>query len=251
MKIHTVIIDDEINGVRTLELMLEQFAPEVKVVATSTSARKGVDIINDYRPELVFLDINMPELNGFELLELLEHKNFFLIFSTAHQEYALRALKINASDYLLKPIVLEDLLSSIEKVKAQMSQNVKIPDIYGVLAGLMEVRNMRIVLPSKTNLEYVSPSDIVYIEADSNASLVMLRSGNLVKASCSLKDYEEQLCSKPLFFMRIHHSFIVNLHYVTRYVKEDGGYVVIQGKKSIPISKQRKSEFLQYFDLKE
>ncbi len=251
MKIHTVIIDDEVNGVRTLELMLEQFAPEVKVVATSTSAREGVEIINNYRPELVFLDINMPELNGFDLLDLIEHKNFYLIFSTAHQEYALRALKINASDYLLKPIVLEELLSAVDKVKLKIEQNLKIPDIYDVLSGLMEVRNMRIVLPSKSNIEYVSPSDIVYIEADSNSSQVMLRSGNLVKANYSLKEYEEQLCSKPLFFMRVHHSFIVNLHYVTRYVKEDGGYVVIQGKKSIPLSKQKKSEFLQYFDLKE
>lgn len=251
MKIHTVIIDDEINGVRTLELMLEQFAPEVKVVATSTSARDGIDIINNYRPELVFLDINMPELNGFDLLELIEHKNFYLIFSTAHQEYALRALKINASDYLLKPIVLEELLSAVEKVKLKIEQNVKIPDIYEVLSGLMEVRNMKIILPSKTNIEYVSPSDIVYIEADSNSSLVMLRSGNLVKANYSLKDYEEQLCTKPLFFMRVHHSFIVNLHYVTRYSKEGGGYAVIQGKKSIPLSKQKKNEFLQYFDLNE
>lgn len=251
MKIHTVIIDDEVNGVRTLELMLEQFAPEVKVVATSTSAREGVEIINNYRPELVFLDINMPELNGFDLLDLIEHKNFYLIFSTAHQEYALRALKINASDYLLKPIVLEELLSAVDKVKLKIEQNLKIPDIYDVLSGLMEVRNMRIVLPSKSNIEYVSPSDIVYIEADSNSSQVMLRSGNLVKANYSLKEYEEQLCGKPLFFMRVHHSFIVNLHYVTRYVKEDGGYVVIQGKKSIPLSKQKKSEFLQYFDLKE
>jgi two-component system LytT family response regulator len=249
MMIRAIIIDDELNGVRSLELLLTKFVPDVKIVATTTDAHEGIEIINNYRPELIFLDINMPGLNGFELLQRIEFRNFHLIFSTAHQEYGLRAIKQNATDYLLKPIDLEELITSVNKVKLYIKEKNEPPDIFNLLMEQAEVRNIRIPLPTKSNIDYIFPDDLLYIEANSNNSQVTLTNGNLVHVNLGLKDYETLLCKKNMHFLRIHHSFIINLRYVTRYLKEDGGYVVVQGKKTIPISKNKKEEFLKLINL--
>jgi two-component system LytT family response regulator len=247
--IHAVIIDDEMNGVKSLELLLTKFIPDVKVVATCTDARDGIEIINNYRPDVVFLDINMPALNGFDLIEKLTFREFHLVFSTAYQEYALRALKLNATDYLLKPIDIEELKATIERIRTNIEDKKRWPDMYATLKEMAEIRNMRIPLAAKGNITYVTADQVLYIEANSNQSVVTLAGGEQENVSSSLKDYEAQLCKPGQQFMRIHNSFIVNLHYVTRYIREDGGYVVMQGKKSIPISKHKKDEFLAYIDL--
>jgi two-component system LytT family response regulator len=247
--IHAVIIDDEMSGVISLELLLGKFVKDVKVVATTTDAAKGITIINDYRPDIVFLDINMPGLNGFELLERLEYRNFSLIFSTAHEEYALKALKLDASDYLLKPIDLEELKKAVKKVKQRIDERLNLPDVLTRLKEIGEIRSLRIPLPTKNNIEYISPAQVLYIEADSNYSTVTLSNGVKESVNQSLKEYEKLLCRNGFGFMRIHNSFIVNLFYVTRYLREDGGYVVVQGHKTIPVSKNKKAEFLKKINL--
>ncbi|MCW3109714.1 MAG: two component transcriptional regulator, LytTR family, partial [Segetibacter sp.] len=126
MRLRAIIIDDEQKGIDTLNLLIEMFIKEVKVVAHSTNATTSLALIENYKPEIVFLDINMPEMNGFELLEKLNWKDFNLIFTTAHQEYAIRAIKNNAIDYLLKPIDYEDLLLAVERIKKQLSSEVSV-----------------------------------------------------------------------------------------------------------------------------
>lgn len=248
--LRVIIIDDEFNGVRSLEILLQKFSDEVKVIATSTSAIEGAELINNYHPDLVFLDINMPHLNGFQLLDKLSFRDFRLVFTTAHCEYALQALKEGATDYLLKPVGRQDLRETIDRVKKRTLEERQAPDLAGVLGEMTQKQNSRIAVPSKDRVEYVLVSDIVYIEADSNATQVFtVNSAQCIPATRSLKEYESLLCTGDSPFIRIHNSYIINADYATRYSREGGGYVVMQDKKSIPVSKNKKEEFLRMINL--
>lgn len=248
--LHAVIIDDEANGVRSLELLIQKFVPDVKVISSTTNSVEGIDIINNFRPDIVFLDINMPVLNGFQLLDNVEYKNFCLIFTTAHREYGLKALKRSATDYLLKPVDIEELKMAVSRVKKKIATNQPLPDITDLLQELSSLEKIKISLPGKFFIEYVSPASIIYIEAHSNTSRVSLSGEVNFEATKPLKDFESILCKSGSYFMRIHNSFIINLHHVVRYLREDGGYVVMKGKKTIPISKNKKDTFLKAINLK-
>lgn len=243
--LHAVIIDDEENGVKSLELLIEKFVSDVKVVASTSNAVEGIDMINDFRPDIVFLDINMPVLDGFQLLENLSFRKFNLIFTTAHREYGLKALKQNAIDYLLKPIDISELKMSVARVKQKIDDTFQWPDFSKLHLELLDIDQKRVPLPCKNLVDYVPATSIVYIEARSNTSKVMLLGQKQFEVTKPLKDYELLLCKSGGHFLRIHHSYIVNLNLVTRYLKEDGGYVVMQGHKTIPISKSKKDEFLK------
>lgn len=240
-----VIIDDEHNSLRSLELLILQFVPELKVVATASDPLIGISLINDYRPDVVFLDINMPNINGFELLEKLDYRSFHLVFTTAHSEYGIRAIKQGATDYLLKPVDLEELEIVVGKIKQSIQKSQALPDMLSALNQIREPQEAKVVIPVKNGFEYMSPKEIVYIEASSSRSLVHCANGNRMMAYKALKDYELLLCRGNASFIRINNSFIVNLNYVTRYMKEDGGYVVLQDKKTIPVSKFKKDQFLR------
>lgn len=247
--LHAIIIDDEENGLISLELLIKEFVPEVKVVATTTDAVKGVELINNFRPDIVFLDINMPSLNGFEVLDKIEFKKFHLVFTTAHEEYALKAIKQRAIDYLLKPVDEDDLNLAVEKVKNKIKENEKIPDAFTLLKEINETHTIKITVPTKNSIDLVPHDEIMYIEASLNNSIVTIANNTQINAYRSLKEYEVILCQEGADFLRIHNSFIINIKYVTKYLKEDGGYVMIN-KKSIPVSKQKKEEFLKRINLR-
>ncbi len=242
--LHSIIIDDESSGIKSLELLIKKFCSGLKVVATSTDSILGVELINNYRPDIVFLDINMPNLNGFELLKKLEFKNFHLIFTTAHGEYALQAIKQNAVDYLLKPIGLEDLNKAVDKIKKRVAENQRPADMVELLKSLQDSKSVKISIPAKDGIEFVTSQDVAYFEASSNSCIVKMKDGRTVIVSRSLKEYEEQLCKPELPFIRIHNSFIINVNYATKYIREEGGMVVMNDKKNIFISKSKKDEFL-------
>ncbi|MEO6302262.1 MAG: LytTR family DNA-binding domain-containing protein [Bacteroidia bacterium] len=242
--IHAIIVDDEINGLRSLQILLEEFNDEIKIVNLTNNAFEAVDMINNFRPDVVFMDISMPQLNGFEVLERLEFKNFYLVFTTAHKKFALTAIKYGATDYILKPIDKKELANAIEKIKFKIKEQYKRPDVFEMLKLINEKHNFKVHLPTKKGVEYVIPSNIIYIEADSNYSIVSLTNGQNVQVTNALKDFELQLCKKEFNFIRVHHSYIINVDYVTRYIKDDGGLAVLKGVKTIPISRQKKDEFL-------
>jgi len=248
--LHAIIIDDELNGLISLELLVKKYLPGIKVVAKTTDALEGVELVNNFRPDIVFLDINMPNLNGFELLEKIEFKKFHLIFTTAHEEYALKAIKKNALDYLLKPIDADDLKKAIEKINKNIDDHSAMQNALHFLNNIKETGDVKISVPAKTGIDLVSANDIMYIEADSNQAIVVLKTKNKINVTRSLKDYEKQLCETNKNFIRIHNSFIININYVSRYVPEDGGYAVIQNEKSVPISKNKKEEFLDLINFK-
>src|SRR6218665_2323618 len=173
--LHCIIIDDEQKGIDALNILIGRFIEEVKVVAETTDSAQAVSLINNYRPEIVFLDIQMPGMDGFEMLERLSWRNFHLVFTTAHQEYGLRALKSNASDYLLKPIDLEDLRLSFEKIKKQVALS-SAPWFNGeaLLPVFQQSGKNRLLLHSKSGIEQVDPADIVCLESRSNCTCIHL-----------------------------------------------------------------------------
>ena len=242
--IRALIIDDEEHGIKSLELLIEKFCQDVKVVASTSIPKKGIELITDYQPDIVFLDIYMPELNGFDLLEKLSYRDFYLIFTTAYREFALKALKANAFDYLLKPIDYEELQKAVDKIKQKKSNNNKIVELLQIMNESIESKQKKIILPTKTSIESVLSKEIVCIEAQSNHSIVSLVSVTNHHTLKSLKDYEELLCKGDSHFIRIQNSFIININEVIRYTREDVGYVTMSNGKVIAISKFIKKEFL-------
>lgn len=244
MLLHALIIDDEENGIVTLDLMIKKYVPEVKVVAKTTNPEEGVELINKLRPDIVFLDINMPGMNGFQLLEKVNFQRFHLIFTTAYEEYALKAIKKNALDYLLKPVDGDDLKRAVKKVIEKASSVSDYQNALNLLKNLREQREIKISIPVKDGIRVVNAEEIIYIEANSNHATVLLSDKSKHEVNKSLKEFETQLCDGSTRFIRLHNSFIINVNHVTRYLPEDGGYAVLADEKTIPISKVKKEEFL-------
>ncbi len=250
MALHAIIIDDELDGVKTLSLLIEKFIPELKVIAQTTNALEGIDMINNYRPEVVFLDINMPILNGFQLIENLTYKNFQLVFTTAHTEYGLKALKSGAMDYLLKPLDIKEIRETLDRIKIKkVNQQFNYEHVLSFMAEQLATERFKVPLPRKQLVEYVLPHEIIYIEAQIHHSKVALVNREIISVTKPLKEYETLLCKDDEKFIRIHHSFIINVNHIKRYLKEDGGFAVMLGNKSIPISKHKKDIFLKAINL--
>lgn len=247
MRFRSIIIDDEETGIETLKMVIEKHIEDVRVVACSVKAKEAIGLIEDYMPEIVFLDISMPEMNGFEMLEQLSWKNFNLIFTTAHQEHALKALKINAVDYLLKPIDHRDLRFAIDKIKKQASVNTAshLNFDYSSLNNLEHSYTNRLALSSKDGIEYIDPLEIVSLESRSNYTQVVLQDEKTIITPKTLREFDTQLCGSGLNFMRVHHSFIINLHRVLRFSKEKDDIIMINNQK-IPLAKSRRENFVRW-----
>jgi len=250
MTLRAVIIDDEQKGIDTLNLLIEMFIKDVKVVAQSTNAIESIELIENFKPEIVFLDINMPEMNGFELLEKVQWKDFNLIFTTAHQEYAIKAIKNNAIDYLLKPIDYEDLLLAVERIKKQLNA-IEIPNKYNynrLLEVIQQSQKQRILINSRTGIESIDVNEIVCLESQSNYTKIYLIDSRTLLTSKTLKEFEIQLCTPESSFMRVHHSFIVNLKKVSKYLK-NSERIVINDDLQIPVAKSRKDVFFKWLNI--
>jgi two-component system, LytTR family, response regulator len=246
MLLRAILIDDEETGIETLKLLIKKHISELNVVGEATVARKGIELIENFKPEIVFLDINMPEMNGFELLDKLRWRSFNLIFTTAYQEYGLKALKQDAMDYLLKPVGHRDLRIAIDRVKQRMSEQQE--DLrrfeYVSLNNLSKYYTGRLAIHSKKGVEYIDPNEILFFESRSHYTMVYLQDEEVIHTTRTLRDFETQLCAN-LNFMRVHHSFIINLHKVTRYLKEEDRIVMLNLQK-IPVSKSRRASFMQW-----
>lgn len=248
MQLRAIIVDDEDTGIDNLRLTLERYAPQVRVIACSTQPREAVTLIEDYRPDVVFLDISMPEMDGFEMLNRLIWKNFCLIFITAHQEFGLKALKQNAIDYLLKPIDHRELLQALDRAVARLTRSAETMDAehYRLLRSVNTFSTNKLAIVSKNTVESVLPADIVCLESRSNYTCFSLVSSKTIVSPKTLKDYEDLLCDN-IMFMRVHHSYIINLQMIQRYLKEKE-MIVMRNGQSIHLSRNRKGRFIQWLD---
>jgi two-component system, LytTR family, response regulator len=248
--LRAIIVDDEQKGINTLKMLIEKHTEGVKVIAQCTRAIKGVELIENYMPDIVFLDINMPKMNGFELLEKLSWKEFILIFTTAHHEYGLKALKSNAIDYLLKPIDPKELFLAIEKAKHRLNEKNIHPEFNydELLAFLGQAQKQRILVNSKTGVESVDLNEIERLESMNNYSMMYLSEGRKILVAKSLKEFELQLCKPDSNFMRVHQSYIINLNKVVRFLKSSES-IIMNDDQKVPVAKSRKESFFKWLNL--
>lgn len=242
--IKAFIIDDEPNCCKTLSMLLHRYCPEIEVTGIFNNGLDALQAINASSPDLVFLDVQMPKMNGFEMLEKLPFINFHLIFTTSYDQYALKAFKFSAIDYLLKPVDREELQKAVQKVlqRPQISAAEQLQIMFQKLYHPASSIN-KIALPTMEGLQMIPIQSIISCEAHDNYTTLILKDNKKLVVSCTLKVIEEML--EDYSFIRVHRSFLVNLHEVEKYVKGDGGYVVMSDGSHIYISRNKKEELLK------
>ena len=244
--IKTILIDDEIHCLRTLEYDLKKHCPEISILTSCASAQEGLESIREQKPDLVFLDIEMPRMNAFELLEKLDQIDFDIIFTTAYDQYALNAFKVNAVDYLLKPINSDELIKAVDKIRERRKvSDEQIDFIMGQIKKNIDKDVKRIPIPSAEGLDFVDIMDIIYCKAESNYTFIFFTGNKKKIIAKTLKSFEE-LLPKSSFF-RPHQSYLVNLHHVKTYVRADGGYLIMSNKDKVAISRSKKDSFFNQF----
>ncbi|HXB07094.1 MAG TPA: LytTR family DNA-binding domain-containing protein [Puia sp.] len=242
--IKTIIIDDEPYCCETLEAMIGKFCPELAVAAVLHSGVDALEVFDQFTPQLVFLDIEMPHMTGFEFLEKLPSINFAVIFTTSYDQYAIKAIRLSALDYLLKPIDRVELIQAVAKVSSTPKtptglQLELLVQKFNLPRSLIRV----IALPTMEGLEMVEVDSIVSCSSDGNYTHFFLKDNKRLMASRTLKDVEELLSEYS--FIRVHHSFLVNINEIRKYIKGEGGYLVMSDGVTIDVSRTRKEMLLQ------
>ncbi|WP_246858746.1 LytTR family DNA-binding domain-containing protein [Chitinophaga sp. XS-30] len=244
-----VLIDDEISNLENLRTLLEKHCPQVSIIATAQSVSDAVDAIEKYLPDLVFLDIQMGDKTGFDVLKLLPSRNFEVVFVTAYDQYGIQAVKFAALDYLLKPVDIEELIKSVNKAEYKLATQIQTSQLDFLLQQLKkpEPNIRKIALQMQGEIRYVILSEIVRCEADNTYTQFFLSSGEKILVSKSLKEYADLL--HPNGFLRTHQSHLVNPKYVKSWLKEDGGILLLMSGEKIPVSKPNKDTVKQALQL--
>lgn len=241
--LRAIIVDDERHCIETLQWQLSEYCPNVEVVAQCSSPLDAIEQIKELKPQLVMLDIEMPKMNGFEMLKHLEPVDFDIIFTTAYDEFAVNAFKVSALDYLLKPIDEEELKRAIGKVTTRHGP-INADQLHLLHDRIDQPRKPleKLALPTSEGLEFVPIRSIIYCESDSNYCHVIIDGGKDLFITRTLKEIQEALEGSTFF--RIHNSYLANLDHVTRYVRGDGGYLVMTNGKSLTVARSKKDELM-------
>lgn len=242
-KIKALVVDDEKHARVLLRKMIEEYCEEVVVLDEAEDVPSCVKLIHKYKPDLIFLDIEMPGHSGLELLDFFgdEDPGFSVVFTTAYHQYAIQAFKLSAIDYLLKPIEPTDLMDVLDRFK-KIKGNIRTQLEYfkTITSG---VANTNVLVPTSSGLRFINMDEIMYIQADNTYCEIMLSSGRVIIASRTLKNFEDSLKDDGRF-LRSHKSYIVNTNFVDEYIKGDGGYLIMKDKKEIPITTERSKELI-------
>lgn len=239
-----VIVEDELHSRNFLQNIIKEFCPQIKVVATAADVSEGIDAIQVHQPDLVFLDIEMQTGNGFDLLQHFPDPNFNVIFTTAYDHYAMKAIKFSAIDYLLKPIEIEELQQAVQKWadKKFISDNKRSVEVLLKNLQSSQKSHQSIGLSTSEGLEFVKLQEIIHIESSGPYSHFFIKHRPKIIISRHLKEYEHLLSDHGFF--RVHNCHIINLREVKKYIKSDGGIVLLNDETQIPISIKKKDEFL-------
>ncbi|MDY0103248.1 MAG: LytTR family DNA-binding domain-containing protein [Lentimicrobium sp.] len=241
--ISVVIVDDEPKARETIAKLLALSPVKVNVIGAADDIASGFETINHLSPQLVLLDINLPDGTGFDLLKKFEKINFQVVFITAHEEYAIQAFKCSALDYVLKPINSADLFRAIERANERLSNDEMAGKLNVLLSNLDKLR--KIVLKTAESIHIINVDNIIRCESDVNYTTFFLINGKRLLVSKPLKDYDELLC--PAGFFRTHQSHLINLDHMLRYDKNDGGYIVMDDNSPVPVSTRRKEALFELF----
>lgn len=243
--IRTIIIEDEQKSRELLDAMIRNHCPDLEIIGFASDVKEGVELIRMSKPDLVFLDISMPNGTGFEVLEQVSDQNFELIFATASDQYALKAIKFSACDYLLKPIDVDELKAAVEKVKSRKTNKSGVDNLRFLIEQLKRSDEtfQKITLPTGNAYEIVNIKDIIRCEADGSYTTFYLSDKRKLVISSGLKHYEELL--PEMDFIRVHHHHLINMNHVLRFLKEDGGYAIMSDGSKIEISRRKKESFME------
>ncbi len=241
--IKTVLIDDEKKAIDNLTIMLTEFCKNVEIVGTASSISDGIDVIQSKKPELVFLDIEMPHGTGFDLLSKLDVIDFQVIFVTAYNQYAIQAIKYNALDYILKPIDIDELKNSVDKIDLKEKINERIDKLIKNINAPEDVK--KIALADDGGYTMVNINDIIRCEASGNYTVFYVKNYKPLTISRTLKYFEDLLPNH--MFVRVHQSHLVNLEEVKKYYTTDGGYLLMNDDSTVSISRRKRIDLEKYF----
>ena len=244
--INAVIVDDEEDGREALRLAVRNYCPIVNLLAVCGSAEEGIECIRHHAPDLVFLDVQMPKKSGFDILKELSPIDFKVIFVSAFDKYAIKAIKFSALDYLLKPVDVDELITAVNKVTEDHPRS-----LFQYQSAWNNVQHRsgkidRLAVPTFDGIDFYKTDDIIFCKADGNYTHIYLTDKSIKLASKNLKDFENILLDSG--FCRVHHSFLINLMHVQKYIKGEGGYVVMTDHHQVEISRRKKEEFLRLLD---
>lgn len=244
MKLNIAILDDEKHACETLEWQLNQLNADIEIIGVFQKPKEAIEPLRKKLPDLIFLDIEMPGLNGFQFLEELNLPGINIVFTTAYDKFALNAFRVNAIDFLLKPVDISELKVALDR--AQAKKSVYQPELIGKLFNELsraKSNKVKIGLPSVHGIDFVNCNEIIYCHSESNYSRIYLDSGRKILASKTLKDIEEMLPA-DLFF-RVHNSYIANLSKVVRYTHDNGGALLLENDAKLKVSRTKKKELLE------
>ena len=236
-----LIIDDEFHCRETLNQLIGEFVPEIKVVALANSASAARDLFKMENPDLIFLDIKMPKENGFDFLNSIDSSEVSVIFTTAHNEYAIDAIRANAIDYLEKPINIDDLMEAVNRVIEKKKSD--LPEISAILEKIQSTRQDKVSIPTKDGFVYVNSSEIIHLEASDSYTYIYLTENRKYLSSKNIKVFENHLNGHSFF--RVHKSHIINLKdHLREFKRSDGNQVLLSEGRSAPVSRRKLSDFL-------
>lgn len=239
-----LIVDDEPNSCEVLQTLLQRYHPSVQVLHNCYSASEALAAIRTHAPDVVFLDVEMPHMNGFEMLEQLGEISFHLIFTTSYDKYALKAIRFSALDYLLKPIDREELQTAVNKLtrrpQKQLTEQLEL-----LLQKMQQPASTlrKIAMPTLEGLQMIDITTIIYCASASNYTVLYLKQQQKLTVSRTLKEIEEML--DEYTFLRVHNSYLVNLDEITRYIRGEGGYLIMTDQSKVDVSKSRKEALLR------
>ncbi|RYY56847.1 MAG: response regulator transcription factor [Chitinophagaceae bacterium] len=244
--IRAVIIDDELNNIANLRGLLQQYCPAVQVTGTALNGQEGALLIREQRPQLVFLDIQMPGQGGFEMLRGLQDHSFEIILVTAFDSYGIQAIRFSALDYLLKPLDIAELTSAVAKAEKRIREkqkNLELENLLTMISNREEKSGHRLALPTLKETRFVHPRDIVRCESSNAYTSFFLRSGEKIVVSRPIFEYDELLADFD--FIRCHQSHLVNIHFIKSWLKNDGDFLVLQDGFQVPVSRNKKEAVSQ------
>jgi two-component system LytT family response regulator len=247
MKLRTIIIDDEADALDAIENILVNDCVDIEVVAKVDDPVKALEIIDNESPDFIFLDIEMPGMNGFELLENVDNIDFDVIFATAYDEYALQAIKKNALDYILKPVTIDDIQAAIKKVRINRTDKIDNKDRFrDLFKDLSTVTDNKVKIATVNGFELICVHDIIRVEASGSYTVVLMKDGEQIVTSKLIKEMEKILLDYDFF--RSHRSHLINIRQVKRFITENDGEIIMVDNSRIPLSRRRRNEFIEAID---
>jgi two-component system LytT family response regulator len=243
--LRAILVDDEENSLNALKQKIIHHCDAVTIIASCTKPDEAIEKINSLRPDILFLDIEMPGINGFSLLKKIDYKNSEIVFVTAYDHYAIKAIRFSALDYLVKPVDVDELKATIDRAiekKNSGSSNQRLDLLLDHLSQTKKSFN-RIAIPSHEGIQFIKVTDIIYLEANVNYTHIYTAENSKYIVSRTIKDFEEIL--PPETFIRIHNSYIINKDYLQKYIRGEGGQVVLSNGVVLDVAKRKKAEFLK------